>query len=38
LDLILDAEACGPVPSTVIDLSGAQPEVVRVGAGPIDGI
>lgn len=38
LDLVLDAEACGAVSSTVVDLTGAQPEIVRVGAGPVDAI
>lgn len=38
LDLVLDAEACGAVASTIIDLTGDRPEVIRVGAGPIDAI
>ncbi len=38
LDMILDAEACGAVSSTVVDLTGAQPEIVREGAGPVDAI
>lgn len=36
LDLVLDGGACGSVPTTVVDLSGGQVEVVREGAGPID--
>lgn len=38
LDMVLDAEACGAVASTIIDLTGEQPEVIRVGAGPIDAL
>lgn len=36
LDLILDAGHCGIEPSTVIDLSGKAPVVLRVGAGDIE--
>lgn len=36
VDLILDIGAGGVVPSTVIDLSGDAPVVLREGAGPID--
>ena len=36
LDLVLDADGVGQVPSTVIDLSGDAPIVVREGAGPWD--
>jgi tRNA threonylcarbamoyl adenosine modification protein (Sua5/YciO/YrdC/YwlC family) len=36
LALVLDAEGVGLTPSTVIDLSGDQPIVVREGAGPVD--
>lgn len=36
LDLILDAGHCGIEPSTVIDLSGEAPAVLRVGAGDIE--
>jgi tRNA threonylcarbamoyl adenosine modification protein (Sua5/YciO/YrdC/YwlC family) len=38
LDLVLDAEAEGvhQLPSTIIDLSGDAPVVVREGAGPLD--
>lgn len=36
IDLVLDAEGVGLTPSTVLDLSGDQPVVVREGAGPID--
>ena len=40
VDLVLDAGACGIEPTTVIDLTGPAPEVVRVGKGdlaPIQG-
>ena len=30
---MIDSGDCGLDPTTVIDLSGAEPEVVRVGAG-----
>jgi len=33
VDVILDAGACGLMPSTVIDLTGEAPEVVRRGRG-----
>lgn len=36
LDLILDAGHCGIEPSTVIDLSGEVPAVLRVGAGDVE--
>jgi tRNA threonylcarbamoyl adenosine modification protein (Sua5/YciO/YrdC/YwlC family) len=36
LALVLDAEAVGLTPSTVIDLSGDEPVLVREGAGPVD--
>lgn len=36
LDLILDAGHCGIEPSTVIDLSGEAPAVLRAGAGDIE--
>lgn len=36
LDLVLDGGPCGDTPSTVVDLSGGSPEIVREGAGPID--
>ena len=35
-DLVLDAGWGGLDPSTVIDLSGPEPSVVREGAGPVD--
>ncbi|AUX27925.1 translation factor Sua5 [Sorangium cellulosum] len=36
LALVLDAGACGAVPTTVIDLSQGDVQVVRQGAGPTD--
>lgn len=33
VDLIIDSGMCGPEPSTVVDLTGDTPEVVRVGKG-----
>ena len=36
LDLVLDAEGVGMTPSTIIDLSGEEPIVVREGAGTVD--
>jgi tRNA threonylcarbamoyl adenosine modification protein (Sua5/YciO/YrdC/YwlC family) len=36
LELVLDAEDVGLTPSTVIDLSGEEPVLVRAGAGPVD--
>ena len=38
IDLILDAGYGGLVPTTVVDLSGPTPTVLREGAGPIDGV
>ncbi|HJS38762.1 MAG TPA: L-threonylcarbamoyladenylate synthase [Burkholderiales bacterium] len=35
LDLILDSGTCGTEPSTVIDLTGEAPVVLRVGKGPL---
>jgi len=35
VDLVLDAGACGIAPTTVIDLTGPAPEVVRVGKGDL---
>ena len=36
LALVLDSEAVGLTPSAVIGLSGAEPVLVRQGAGPVD--
>lgn len=35
LDIILDAGGCGTEPTTVIDLTGTAPELVRAGRGPL---
>lgn len=35
LDLILDAGQCGTEPTTVIDLTGSAPELIRAGRGPL---
>ena len=35
LELILDAGTCGTEPTTVIDLTGSAPELVRAGRGPL---
>jgi len=36
VDAVLDAGDCGTEPTTVVDWSQGWPEVVRVGAGPVD--
>jgi tRNA threonylcarbamoyl adenosine modification protein (Sua5/YciO/YrdC/YwlC family) len=36
LDLILDGGHCGIVPSTVLDLTGEVPVVLRAGSGPVE--
>ncbi len=33
VDLILDSGECGTVPTTIVDLSGDEPEILRHGAG-----
>ncbi len=38
VELVLDTGAGGLVPTTVVDLTGAHPVVVREGAGPIDAL
>jgi len=35
LDLVVDSGFCGVEPTTVIDLTGEQPQVVRLGRGPL---
>lgn len=35
VDLVLDGGPCGTVPTTVVDLTGPAPEVVRAGKGPV---
>jgi tRNA threonylcarbamoyl adenosine modification protein (Sua5/YciO/YrdC/YwlC family) len=36
LDLVIDAGSCGVVPTTVIDLTAAEPLVVRKGRGALE--
>lgn len=36
LDLVVDCDTCGISLSTIIDLSGPEPTVIRQGAGPVD--
>ena len=36
LDLVIEADVCGSVPTTVVDLSDGEVKVLREGAGPID--
>ncbi|MGA7984307.1 MAG: L-threonylcarbamoyladenylate synthase [Burkholderiales bacterium] len=36
LDLVIDAGSCGVVPTTVIDLTGEEPLVVRKGRGALE--
>lgn len=38
IELVLDAGFCGVVSSTVVDLTGPEPVIVREGAGPVDAI
>jgi tRNA threonylcarbamoyl adenosine modification protein (Sua5/YciO/YrdC/YwlC family) len=35
VDAVLDSGECGTEPSTVIDLSDGEPEIIRVGAGDV---
>lgn len=35
IELILDAGTCGIEPTTVIDLTGSAPELIRAGRGPL---
>ena len=36
IELILDAGPCGTAATTVIDLTGSSPELIRAGRGPLD--
>jgi tRNA threonylcarbamoyl adenosine modification protein (Sua5/YciO/YrdC/YwlC family) len=38
IELVLDAGYCGVVSSTVVDLTGPEPVIVREGAGPVDAV
>jgi tRNA threonylcarbamoyl adenosine modification protein (Sua5/YciO/YrdC/YwlC family) len=33
LDAVIDSGECGTVPTTVVDLSNGEPEILRIGAG-----
>jgi len=35
VDLVLDGGSCGIEPSTVVDLTGPAPEIIRVGKGSL---
>ena len=35
IELILDAGHCGIEPTTIIDMTGAAPELIRAGRGPL---
>ncbi len=36
IDLVLEADVCGSVPTTVVDLSAGDVRVIREGAGPVE--
>ena len=36
VDLLIDGGFGGTVPSTIIDCTGTEPEIIRMGAGPAD--
>jgi len=36
LDVIIDGGACSPEPTTVVDVSGSVPEILRAGRGAIE--
>ena len=36
VDLVLDGGNCGLEPTTVVDISGAAPALIRVGKGPLE--
>lgn len=38
IQLVIDAQACAAEPTTVVDLSGDEPAVVRVGRGPLEAL
>ena len=38
IEAVLDAGACGVESSTVVDMTGPVPEIVRIGKGAIDSI
>ena len=38
VDMVLDAGDCGTLPTTVVDLSGEAPELVRQGKGDVSAL
>jgi tRNA threonylcarbamoyl adenosine modification protein (Sua5/YciO/YrdC/YwlC family) len=36
LDLVLEADVCGLIPTTIVDLSNDEVRIIREGAGPVD--
>ncbi len=36
VDMVIDGGIGGIVPSTIIDCTGTEPEIIRMGAGPAD--
>lgn len=36
VDVVLDSGDCGVEPTTIVDLTGEEPEILRVGAGDVD--
>jgi tRNA threonylcarbamoyl adenosine modification protein (Sua5/YciO/YrdC/YwlC family) len=38
IEIVLDVGFCGLIPSTVVDLTGPEPTVLREGAGPVDAV
>jgi len=38
IELVLDAGACGIEPSTVVDLTGPGPQILRVGKGAVEAV
>lgn len=38
VQLVVDSQACAAEPTTVVDLSGDEPAVVRVGRGPLEAL
>jgi tRNA threonylcarbamoyl adenosine modification protein (Sua5/YciO/YrdC/YwlC family) len=36
VDLVIDGGYGGTIPSTIIDCTGDEPEIIRMGAGPVD--
>ena len=38
IDLFVDGGACGYDPTSIVDLTGPSPEVLRVGKGDVSGM